>query len=365
MKNPINYSMCWEDPQLVLKALQITSKDHVLSIASGGENTFATLLKKPASLTAIDSNLGQIMLLRLKIAAIQALTFEEFLQFIGAFPCKNRILLLASVNKYLSKECVLFWSKYNELINKGIIHVGRFEQYLSLIRKYVLKFTLSKKDIQKYFLMDSINQQKQFYKNIWNTWRWRFLSKIFFSKLILQCLARKKEYFKYNKQDNLANYYTEKVKNILTSTPIQNNYFVHYMLTGKFLIKKSEDHPYLSKENFKKLKKLVSNINCVHVDLYNYLKQLRTRKFSKYNLSDIFEPSSQEEYELILREIVKKSKKNARICYWNNLAPRYTHSYIKNMIALDAESSRLFKQDRIPIYAKFIVESVNYTTNIH
>ena len=43
----ISYSQCWEDPDVLIEGLNISEKDTVLSIASGGDNTFAMLLKNP------------------------------------------------------------------------------------------------------------------------------------------------------------------------------------------------------------------------------------------------------------------------------------------------------------------------------
>ena len=86
----ILYSMCWEDPEVVISALNISKKDSVLSIASGGENIFAILLKNPKRLIAIDNNKHQMYLTKLKAFAIKELNFEEFVEFIGIKKSKRR-----------------------------------------------------------------------------------------------------------------------------------------------------------------------------------------------------------------------------------------------------------------------------------
>ncbi|MFV2082520.1 MAG: DUF3419 family protein, partial [bacterium] len=58
----IRYAQCWEDPGVLCEALQVTEGDDVVSIASGGDNTFALLLQNPRSITAVDRNAAQIHL---------------------------------------------------------------------------------------------------------------------------------------------------------------------------------------------------------------------------------------------------------------------------------------------------------------
>lgn len=86
----VRYAQCWEDPRTLTAALAITQEDDVLSIASGGDNSFALLLENPRSLTAIDCNPAQIFLLELKIRAIQTFEYDDFVSFIGARASRRR-----------------------------------------------------------------------------------------------------------------------------------------------------------------------------------------------------------------------------------------------------------------------------------
>ena len=150
MQNDILYSLCWEDPNILLQALKISRKDNVLSIASGGENIFAILLKNPAKVVAIDNNSYQIYLVKLKIAAIKALGFQEFIQFLGFNSSISIIQSFEKCKRYLSKEELNYWENNTKIINNGIVHCGKFEKYLYQFRKYVLPLVLSKKEIKKY-----------------------------------------------------------------------------------------------------------------------------------------------------------------------------------------------------------------------
>ena len=125
-KNIINYSQCWEDPEVLLEALEINPTDNVLSITSGGDNTMALLLNKPQKITSVDFIPGQNYLLELKLAAVKGLTYEEYISFLGVTTSSNRRSLFLKIKPRLSPETALFWSNRYSAIEKGIIHSGRF-----------------------------------------------------------------------------------------------------------------------------------------------------------------------------------------------------------------------------------------------
>ncbi len=347
--------MCWEDPQILTKALHISKKDVVLSIASGGENVFALLLKNPKKVIAIDSNLEQIYLVSLKGAAIKALSFEEFAEFIGLAGSRRRIYYFEQCKKYLTKDEIQFWNTHKREIIKGIIYCGKFESYLQVFRTYILPLILTKEQIHHYLCLSTLEQQKRFYYTYWEGIQWRLLFRIFFSKTLMQMLGRDKSYFEHASVENVALHYYTQAKRGITQILAKNNFFMHMILTGTIQTP-CKNHPYLDKENYNQLKHIVHTIHYVHNTVACYLEQTEER-ITKYNLSDIFERANQKSYENMLTLIAKRSPKGTKVCYWNNLVRRRNHG-IKNMTK-DLQSEKLRKQDRIFFYSDFIIEERN------
>ena len=54
--NIIRYANCWEDADILLKAITPKENGNYLSIASAGDNSFALLSKSPSFVLAIDLN---------------------------------------------------------------------------------------------------------------------------------------------------------------------------------------------------------------------------------------------------------------------------------------------------------------------
>jgi len=74
MDETIKYANCWEDIELILQSIQLPPSCNIISIASGGDNSFALLTTSPKKLYAIDSNIAQLHLCELKAAAISELS---------------------------------------------------------------------------------------------------------------------------------------------------------------------------------------------------------------------------------------------------------------------------------------------------
>ena len=86
----IRYAQCWEDPEILLEALDIKEGDICISIASAGENSFAMLTENPGKVIGIDLNLVQLRLVELKKAAFLSLEYKEMLEFLGFRESKKR-----------------------------------------------------------------------------------------------------------------------------------------------------------------------------------------------------------------------------------------------------------------------------------
>jgi len=305
--------MCWEDPDLVIKALEVKKGDTVVSVASAGENCFSLLLAG-AKVIAVDVNEEQLALVRLKCAAIEALTHEEFKTFLG-FQDGDRLAL------YQKLACL-------DADRRGIVHSGKLERYLQKLRTWVFPLVISKRRIKE-MLHLSLEEQPAFYNKYWDTWRWKLLCGLLLSKRSA-VFARQKSFFKY---EGTTDHLKDRIKHVLTKVPLKDNYFAEYILTGN--ITKTKGHPYLDKTNFHKLKGRLKDLTLLQEDITQM-------KGNKYNLSDIFELYSEAEFRRIIKLL--KGKK----CYWNNMLPRYTK--------ITPEAEMLFSQDRCPFYSRFIVE---------
>lgn len=352
----INYSQCWEDPIVLNEALAINSQDIVLSITSGGDNSLALLLKKPRQIISIDSNVAQKYVLELKVAATEALSYEELLEFLGVRKSSRREEFFKKIEKHLSLEAASWWNEHRSFIKQGLIHTGRFEKFLSSFRYYILPLIHSRKTVETFLNTQSLQSQRDFYENVWNSKRWRLFFRVITSRFVLESFARQRGMFTHTEPGAIAKEYLKRLDRNFNAVPLKNNYFMNYCLTGNY---GQSVPPYLEAKETISLRENLSRLSMVVNDLMSYLKSMPNDSFSKFNLSDVFEPLSLEQNDTLWKEIVRTAKNGARVVYWNNLVPRTFPQQLSVNVKDEAQrATQLHSMDRVFFYGNFHINTI-------
>ena len=349
-----SYSMCWEDSAILTNALRPTHHDRILTIASGGENVFALLLHSPERLVAIDADIGQLMIIRLKIAAIKALPFDAFIRFLGYLPCNDRLLLYQKLVPLLSQKEQLYWDRRPGSIRSGVIHMGRFERYLSFFRRFGLPVILGRKAIRAMLACRSVTEQQVIFRKSWDSARWRLGFSLFFSSLVLKHAARASAQYAHLASEGHSNVFRSRFERMLCTVPVKGNWFLAFILTGS-LSPPLIGHPYLDPAAFSVAREKARQIEVVHDDIISFCSRQKPGSFTLFNCSDIFEGMSQQEYENSLQVIAGAIARGGRLCYWNNLVPRNSHPLFSGFTPIKRGMPKV--QDRTGFYGSFHVES--------
>lgn len=347
----IRYANCWEDADVLLEALSINSGDRVLSIGSAGDNSFSLLVDAPELVVAVDINPIQLQLIQLKKAAIKALDHWSFLQFMGFVECSKRLNLFGEVARHLLPEEQKFWANRKEEIKKGIIFSGKFERYFKTFHHKVLPFIHSPEKVDQLFARKTSKEQTTFFQQEWNTWRWRLLFKVFFSKFMMGRLGRDPQFLKEVKVP-VSSFILDQAANHLSSTACQDNYFLQFILTGRF------NHylpHYAREENFNVIKEKIDQLivfNGLAEDSFKNFGQ-----FDKFNLSNIFEYMNQNLFKTVSQNLIDNGKSGARYAYWNLMVPRSMGQFSHQLITNEANVSSLNQKDKGFFYSNINLET--------
>jgi betaine lipid synthase len=105
------YGFTWEDPDVDVKTLRLTSADSMLVITSAGDNALHyAIASKPYRIHCVDMNPCQNNILELKLAAAQALPFDEYFALFGTGRVVDfRALLDTKLAPYLSSHAYQYW----------------------------------------------------------------------------------------------------------------------------------------------------------------------------------------------------------------------------------------------------------------
>lgn len=350
----LRYSNCWEDPLLLLKGLSPDPGDHILSIGSAGDNSFSLLTTNPARVVAVDVSPAQLALIELKKAAIEQLAYPDLLGFLGFKPMEDRIDYLISMKTRLRQPVFDFWRARPDTINRGVVHQGKFERYLQLFCRKVLPWIHREETVQRLLSPKTEQEQYEFYHGKWNTWRWRLLFKLFFSRAVMGKLGRDPEFMR-EVNVPVGKTIFRHAEAQLASVSAQTNFMLRYNLTGSFggLL----PH-YLLPENYPIVKIRLNRLEIHEGFAENAIEHFGT--FQRMNLSNIFEYMDIQTFRKAAKKLESGLSTGGRIAYWNLMVPRRISALQGTKLTwLESLSSTLKAGDRGFYYRDFIVEEVH------
>ncbi|MEO6002219.1 MAG: DUF3419 family protein [Opitutus sp.] len=357
----IRYAQVWEDADVLLAALDIQPTDTVISIASAGDNALALLGAGARRVVALDLNPAQLACLELRVSAFRALSHAELLVLLGSRPGTptERAALYARCRSALGTAAQRFWDAHPACIGSGIGGAGKFENYFRLFRTRVLPLVHGRATIDALLRGGTPTERADFYAQRWNTWRWRLLFRVFFSRFMMGRLGRDPAFFKYV-EGSVAERILQRTQHALTALDPSANPYLYWILKGTH----GAALPWaLRAENFSRIRDRLDRLEWHELTLEAYLEQARasgdTDRVDKVNLSDIFEYMSESNTAALLATLAAASRPGGRLAYWNMLAPRRRPAALAERLRpRDDIAGPLFAQDKAFFYSAFVTEEV-------
>lgn len=356
----LRYANVWEDAALLLQGLSPKPGDRHLSIASAGDNALMLLTTDPERVVAVDINAPQLHLCELKREAIRLLHREDYLGFAGFKPMTGRLAIFERIAPNLSGPAREYWRHHPEDLEKGFIYGGKFERYFRLFAHWILPLIHTRKTTAQLMAPKTAEAQASFYAASWNTWRWRLLFRIFFSKYVMGQAGRDPAFLNEVKVP-VSDYIFEKAARHLRSTLAQRNHILRFNLTGRF----GDVLPdYVQEAHYDKIK---NNLDRLHLHLgFAESAMEKWGRFDCFNLSNIFEYMDEATFGVVAGQLVAGANPGARLAYWNLMVPRNLADLFPGQLANDQliEASSA-EQDRGFFYNKFIVNILHHATTDH
>ena len=350
----IRYAQCWEDSDIVLDALRPRPGDVCLSIASAGDNTLSLLVTDPGRVIAIDLSPSQLACLELRVAAFRHLEHAELLVLMGARPGYRKRLFDQLLGE-LSDASRGVWLAQGEAVERGIGNVGRFEHYLSTIRRFAVNPTHAAAARTALFQPRSRKERRTFYDREWNNWRWRLLIRLACSRFVMGRLGRDPRFFRYA-SGSVADHIMGMTEHALVDLEPADNPYLHWIVAGGFGARLPH---YLRAENFEGIRANLDRLEWHLADLKSWLDGADARSVHRFNLSDVFEYLSEADSDAVFDAIARVGAPGGRLAYWNMLVPRHRPERLAASIrALPDLSEQLRQAARTFFYTDFVVEEL-------
>lgn len=351
----IRYAQCWEDADILLEALRIQPHHHCLAIASAGDNVLAMASQGAQRVIALDLNPAQLACLALRVAAYRVLEYPELLAFIGARPSERRLAFYERCRPQLTVAEQRFWDANGSGLAQGFGTIGKFERYLRLFGTRLLPLLETRQARRELLKPRTLVQRQAFYAQTWNNWRWRALFHLFFSQRVMGWLGRDPEFFTYV-ETNVAEHLLARTAYALTALDPTENPYLQWILLGRH----GAALPYaLRAEHFAAIRANLDRIEWRCQAVEDFLQGCAPHTIDGYNLSDIFEYMSLDNYHALLAQLVEAGRKGGRLVYWNMLAPRHRPAAMAQQLCpLDELTQQLYARDKAFFYSAFVVEEI-------
>ncbi|SDX18159.1 S-adenosylmethionine-diacylglycerol 3-amino-3-carboxypropyl transferase [Ruegeria halocynthiae] len=350
----IRYAQLWEDADVLTSALGNCADQTLVSICSAGDNALAMLTLDPARVVVLDLSPAQIACLKLRIAAYKVLSHSEFIELTGSRPSNRRGALLARVTDATDTETQRFWQALSPDVEKyGIGGVGKFERYFRIFRTWLLPLVHSRQTIDEVFTPRAAEARQTFFDTRFNTVRWRLLLNIFFSRFVMGRMGRDSAFFDHV-DGSPAQHVAQRIHHAGVSTDPSQNPYLHWILKGNH----GEALPLAWRaEHFETIRSRLDRLDIRLGSLEAFVST--GEKARGFNLSDIFEYMSPETFNQVYGAILTAAEPDARLVYWNMMAPRRVPpEYRDNVKTLTEIETRQKACDMAFFYSDFIVEEV-------
>jgi S-adenosylmethionine-diacylglycerol 3-amino-3-carboxypropyl transferase len=168
-------------------------------------------------------------------------------------------------------------------------------------------------------------------------------------------LGRDPEFFRYV-EGSVATRILQRTRHALTELDPSANPYLHWILTG--------DHGdalplALRAEHFEHIRRNLDRLEWRCQSVEEFLAASGSPAVDRYNLSDLFEYVSVDHYHQLLASLIRASRPQARLAYWNMLAPRRRPESMSAVLRpLGELAARLHAADKAFFYSAFVIEEV-------
>lgn len=345
----LSYSFGNEDWKTEQKALRIQPHHRLLCITASGDRPLNLLSQELTELVSIDTNPMQNALFDLKRAALKKLDYSDYLAFLGATPHPNRLKTFSQLEPELSSTSIALWSRHPHKIAQGVLYEGAVEKCLHKVSK-ALRLLRGDK-IDGLFSCTSLPAQRLYLKEHWHTALWKATFHITLHPWVFRILLNDPGLYAYVDHDiHIGKHFYNKLHGALHRFLAKESMLLSLIFRG--VVEKEHFPPYLTSHAFHKIKRRLDRVSYQTTDMHSFLEKTPANHFDGFSCSDIASYMSKENFDKIVRGIVRTAKPGARFCIRQFLSkhqiPADLIPHLRRDFALEKE---LEQEDRCFVYS--------------
>lgn len=272
------YNTCWEDPRLDREMLALQPDSRVVMITSAGCNALDYLLDDPAVIHAVDINPRQNALLQLKVALIENGDHGELRRVFGDGAHPDFRALLRQLSSRLDPDTYRYWAQKHRFFKSTRLTPSFYYRGAAGRVAWLMLQVPTRRDspAEHLFarLMDakSLGEQREVYERVkpifWNALN-SWLIRQSLTMAMLGVPRTQIGLIESGTARGLTDYIKNKVEHVLTSVPLQDNYFWRVYTTGRYTTQCCPN--YLRPEFLHQLRSRVARVKTYDTTVVDFL----------------------------------------------------------------------------------------------
>lgn len=352
----LSYSFGNEDWHTEQCALQMTPEDRVICITASGDRPLNLLSSECKQIVSIDANPVQNYLLNLKSVALLELEYEEYLALMGIHDHPKRDVLFEYISDKLDPSSKSYWNQRKNLLKKGIIYQGATERLCYGLSRAIQLFRGEK--VQQLMEFDHLEMQKEFLMTSWETPLWKKCFDIVLHPFITKLFMKDPGlYLAVAPSLEAGSYIYERMHSFLRHALAKESPLLSLLLTGR--VGEEALPPCLTKEGVERIRPQLDRLSFETANVVSYLESAQENSFDCFSLSDVVSYLKRQDFERLIKAILRTAKTGARFCIRQFLSgyeipPEFT-LYFKRDMQLE---EKLQREERCFVY-RFLVGKID------
>ncbi|MGQ9919819.1 MAG: DUF3419 family protein [Desulfobacca sp.] len=277
--NRLIYNACWEDPRLDRRLLQLDSDSDMVVITSAGCNILDYLLDGPRSIQAVDVNYRQNALLELKLALLAHRDHEDLFAFFGRGRSPAYREIYAAVRARLSEAAQSFWDRHLTYFSgtgrrASFYWHGAAGDFAWTLHRLLLSNGRTAELVQGLVNAQNLAEQQKYYNRLEGIIFTPSISWLLRQPVTMACIGVPRAQLRLldrHYPNRLDGFVRDKLRQVMTTLPIRENYFWRVYLTGSYTPWCCPN--YLKLENFHCLKTAVDRVSTHTTTLTEFLRR--------------------------------------------------------------------------------------------
>lgn len=231
----LNYSLGNEDTALEVAILP-ENAEHVFCVAGSGGRVVPLLAKNPKRITCVDVSPQQLLLTELRMAALRAFSFEEYLSFWGYPPTPMTPLYRkqAFAKLALSEKCKTYFHElFSSVAWESILYLGKWESMFVTLSQVNQRVTGERG--ANLFESRTLEEQREYLKNSFPRVLWHIVLLFLGNASVFNALLYKGDCAKKNIPESFVKFYARIFQDLFSKSLVRENFFLQLCFFGKMV----------------------------------------------------------------------------------------------------------------------------------